>query len=511
MGAQVIETEMSDPVRARALSHRAGPRAFAVPVALLLIGAVMLAFCWWARDLHRFTQWVSAYIWLFIGELAMCMLACGVVMKWGRHSSRVARLLTLGIILFFAIGLRLTLVPQRPFLSTDAYRYVWDGHVQAHGINPYRYAPDDPQLAPLRDPDQDPDAARIYVNVNWHDLPTPYPPVAQLIYLLVNWLHPLRVTTFKAAAMVFDTITVLALMWTLARSRMDPARAILFAWHPLPIWEGAHSGHIEAAFMMLLTLALLAWTRRRHWLTGILLGLATGVKYYPALVLPAFLRTGETDDPLFSRLTDEPAAMPWRARLMSAVRAVMVNRANLEMLAAFALTLVIVYLPYVWTGATGFGALNNEFREEGFTGTGVRYFALDVIHRVVRLPASLFLLVAAAMLVALGVWWATRTKTGVSVVARGAVTLVGMYCLLTSPRYAWYYAWILPFLCFTPRLGWIYLTGASIFMYCLWYEPLVYPELPFWLGAVVYLPALGWLAWEKWREHVAQANHLRED
>ena len=37
-----------------------------------------------------------------------------------------------------------------PFLSSDIYRYVWDGQVQAAGINPYRYVPADPALAGLR-------------------------------------------------------------------------------------------------------------------------------------------------------------------------------------------------------------------------------------------------------------------------------------------------------------------------------------------------------------------------
>ena len=44
-------------------------------------------------------------------------------------------------------------------LSTDAFRYVWDGRVQAAGINPYRYIPADPALVGLRD-----DA--IYPNIN---------------------------------------------------------------------------------------------------------------------------------------------------------------------------------------------------------------------------------------------------------------------------------------------------------------------------------------------------------
>ena len=42
-------------------------------------------------------------------------------------------------------------MPHAPDVSGDINRYVWDGRVQAEGINPYRYAPDDPVLARLRD------------------------------------------------------------------------------------------------------------------------------------------------------------------------------------------------------------------------------------------------------------------------------------------------------------------------------------------------------------------------
>ena len=37
-----------------------------------------------------------------------------------------------------------------PTLSDDMYRYVWDGRVQAQGINPYLYPPKAPELAYLR-------------------------------------------------------------------------------------------------------------------------------------------------------------------------------------------------------------------------------------------------------------------------------------------------------------------------------------------------------------------------
>src|SRR5438105_2217281 len=126
MSVQAVDTHTPDPARSAALSRLDRLRAVAVPASLFIIGAAMLALCWWARDLHRFTQWVAAYIWLFIAELAMCVLACGIVLKWNRQSSRAARFVTLGLILFFAFALRATLVPERPYLSTDAYRYVWD-------------------------------------------------------------------------------------------------------------------------------------------------------------------------------------------------------------------------------------------------------------------------------------------------------------------------------------------------------------------------------------------------
>jgi alpha-1,6-mannosyltransferase len=49
-----------------------------------------------------------------------------------------------------ALVARLGLVATPPFMSSDVYRYAWDGHVQAAGINPYLYVPNDPHLAQLR-------------------------------------------------------------------------------------------------------------------------------------------------------------------------------------------------------------------------------------------------------------------------------------------------------------------------------------------------------------------------
>ena len=464
--------------------RRAGVSAAAVPVALVALGAAALSLYFWGRDLHRFTQWIAAYTGLFIGQLALYVLACYVVQRWSHRSSRTSQLMTVALVIFFAAASRAVLVPQRPYLSSDVYRYVWDGHVQAAGINPYRYVPEADELSGLRDD-------KIYPNINREDKEwrSPYPPVAQIVFLAIARIGPLSVTAFKAAMSSFDLITILLLMLVLARSGIDPARAIIFAWHPLVIFEGAHSGHVDSVYIAFLALSMLTWSSRKHALTGVSLALATLVKLYPALLLSVFL-VARTD-----ALPDN-TSQPDRVATRSAFASRLIHKDNLAMLLAFGATIILAYAPYWGAGGNLFAFARGYVEEEGFVQSGARYFLLDAIRKVVSIPTDVFLVFAAACLVAVAGWQLVRVKRDASDLARGALALIGTYLLLTTPRYAWYYLWLLPFLCFAPNLGWLYLTCASVLLYLVWYTPLVYPEVPLWLGASIYIPTLTWLAWE---------------
>src|SRR6516225_1324016 len=55
------------------------------------------------------------------------------------------------LILFGGIGMQIAAVSAPPQQSDDLYRYIWDGGVQAAGIDPYAYVPAAAQLAGLRD------------------------------------------------------------------------------------------------------------------------------------------------------------------------------------------------------------------------------------------------------------------------------------------------------------------------------------------------------------------------
>src|SRR6266436_6921717 len=58
---------------------------------------------------------------------------------------------SVGLILLGGIALQLVAVSAPPQNSNDLYRYVWDGRVQAAGIDPYEYVPAARQLAGLRE------------------------------------------------------------------------------------------------------------------------------------------------------------------------------------------------------------------------------------------------------------------------------------------------------------------------------------------------------------------------
>jgi hypothetical protein len=282
---------------------------------------------------------------------------------------------------------------------------------------------------------------------------------------------------------LFDIVSMLAVMLVLARAGLNPARAIIFAWHPLLVWEGAHSGHVESAFIAFLALAFVARVYKKPVLVGVMIGLAAMVKFYPGLLLPAMMFSADVNG-------------GWPRRLVSTV----LSKPNLKMIAAFILTVIASYIPYLSVGRGVFGYLPNEFAEEGYVEGGTRYFLYSLIQKIIPLPSTLFIAAAMIAILAVGLWWILRPKRDAMDVARAAVALIGLYLLLTTPRYPWYYAWIIPFLCFVPRAGWLYLTGATILLYLLWYIPNVYPHLPVWLGASVYGPALALLAWDRLRK-----------
>src|ERR1043165_4576572 len=146
-------------------------------------------------------------------KLALFQSALYLVAAWAITRARRNSYSTLILVIVFAAVFRLSIIYAPPYLSDDIYRYIWDGRVQAAGINPFQYVPADEHLASLRD-------EAIYKEINRRDYArTIYPPLAQSVFYGTTRVSE-TVTWMKATMVAFEALTVLALMGLLASFKL---------------------------------------------------------------------------------------------------------------------------------------------------------------------------------------------------------------------------------------------------------------------------------------------------
>lgn len=362
---------------------------------------------------------------LILAQSALYVVASWVVLR-ARASSRS----TVIIVLLFAALFRLGILFHPPFLSDDIYRYIWDGRVQAAGINPYRYIPADQHLEMLRDKE-------IYPKINRRESArTIYPPLSQAIFLGTTRVSE-SVVWMKATMLLFEALTLLALAGLLASFQLPLERVVVYAWHPLVIWEFAGSGHLDAIAIAFVCAALLARRHGREAAVGVALGCAVLIKLIPLLLFPA----------LYKR-------WGWKMPL------------------AFVLTITTAYLPYLGVGlANVLGYLPGYTEEEGLS-SGSRFFLLALLRRLFgesNVPNLAYMILAGLVLSALALWSVLAREDSESSFIRRAFVLALSFTLLLSPRYAWYFGWLVPFLCFVPFAPVFALTTSVFVLYLFWF------------------------------------------
>lgn len=384
---------------------------------------------------------IDWFIKIALGQAVIYLIAAWIIIS--ARSSRS----TLLIVIVFAFIFRLSILFAPPYLSDDIYRYVWDGRVQAAGNNPYRYIPADEALAPLRD-------ETIYPKINRREYAhTIYPPGAQIIYFLATRVSE-RVTWMKTVMVAFEALAIWALIQLLGSFNLPRQRVLFFAWHPLLIWEIAGSGHVEATAIAFVTLALLA--RRRKWdaAVGAALAGATLIKLFPIILFPALYR-----------------------------------RWGWKMPAAFGLIMIVAYLPYLSVGVNGvLGFLPAYTQEEGLQ-SGAQFYLLSLARQGLgeaNVPNAVYLIFAFLALASIALWtvW-KRERNEDGYIARALVMAI-TFVVLLSPRYAWYFAWLVPFICLLPLPPLFYLTTACLVLYKLWH-PAGSGQLLL-LDTIIYLP-----------------------
>lgn len=357
---------------------------------------------------------------------------------------RLPRRTALPVLLLGGLALRLAALAGPPTLSDDLFRYAWDGHVQAAGIDPYRYPPTDPALVSLRDPWLWPGPAGCdslgrapgCTRINRPAVRTIYPPLAQAWFWSVNGATgaALRHKAWQAAGLATELATLAMLPFALRAWGKDERWTALYALSPAPVLDIVNNAHVDGLAVALVVAALLAAGRRRDrpgW-AGALLGAAALVKLYP-LVLVAGLAGLRPP-------AHEPRAGWWR-------------RPELRAGAAAVAVMVAGYLPHVLVvGPRVLGYLPGYLREERYDGGG-RFLLVGLVTGTGRLAT-----VGAALCVAGLLGWVVWRRPPPP---RAFALLLGGLLLVATPAQSWYAVCLLAVATVAAEPAWAVVVAAG--------------------------------------------------
>lgn len=202
---------------------------------------------------------------------------------WVLHSSEPStRFILLAIVI--ALFVQLSFLNLTPIGSDDVYRYMWDGKVQAAGIDPYRYAPNDAVLDSLH-------SSLIPASVNHPDMKSVYFPLTQWVFYGAYSLSQESIWGYKLILLVAQIATIVALFVLLKKLRITPKYVLLFALCPLPILQFGLDAHIDAVGLPLLVFGLALYLDSKKALAYVLFALSISIKPVALLLLPVlFLR-----------------------------------------------------------------------------------------------------------------------------------------------------------------------------------------------------------------------------
>lgn len=348
--------------------------------------------------------------------------------------------------------------------DNDIWRYIWDGHVSAHGINPYSYAPNDERLDVLSvasdefNSENDSQAEDgegnsledpkpvvptisesengstdgieawddIRDNVNHSDVKTIYPPFAQAVFLLSHAIAPGSLLMMKFVLVLFELIGIFFIMLTLRRLDLPVTSVILYAWNPLMIKVIAGSGHADAVLMSALCVMAYFIVRGSRSLAAGAFGLAILAKLSPVILLPfVFRRIG------------------WARSLIIAA------------------VVLIGYLPFSGAGQdliSGFLKFAREWQFNAGVFALIRWFAsgfVDDSAGLARIICGGLILVVVSVLV-----W--RDDLSEKAFVRSAAIAIGANIVLSPTVMPWYLSWVLPFAVLARQYVWIYFSALVL-------------------------------------------------
>ncbi len=294
------------------------------------------------------------------------------------------------------------------------------------------------------------DYAGLVREASGENTPTIYPPLSEFAYRRIE-----TVLGYKRVSTILDLASVGVLMQLLAAMKQPLHRVLTYAWNPTVLISFAMCGHFDSlAIVTLLTALLFLVTNRPAFCMGAL-ALSFLSKFFPAMLLPTFLK-----------------------------------RVRLAHVGLFVFLVFTFYLPFL--------------RASLHLGDGLRDYA-----RVWENNASLFHLLyfvagsrtgaelVAGLMVLAAIGYLAKRQTAP---LWWSLLLTGGVLLLSPTAYPWYFTWSIPFLCFYPSAAWLLMRVTTVLAYT---PPIAYGageplKNSLLMLSLEYGPVYLWLAYYCW-------------
>jgi hypothetical protein len=333
----------------------------------------------------------------------------------------------------FGIALRVMFLGSTPIYENDWNRYLWDGAVLSEGINPYTYSPQDvlltenPKSEDLEDLQHLSRSNENFPNtINYGDLTTIYPPVAQGVFGLAALIKPFDLDVLRILFILIDVFSILVLIKILDAYGRDRLWSLLYILNPLLIYAGFNAVHMDIILVPFLLLAL--WSiKTRPYLAALALAGAGAVKLWPLLLAPILFRQ-------------------WRKSIKTyVVCAAIVSAVFLILMSPLLLAL---------KSNAGLVVYAGEWSRNAFFFPQIE----NIVGLFVTEPGNVTRIFVAIFVSCLSLWIGFRTRETTQTLPQALLLVSATLFLLSPTGYPWYAIWLIVFLPFVPSYGIVALT-----------------------------------------------------
>ena len=444
--------------------------------------------------------------------LSLFVSYAGAVWIIWKRTSDDSRLLWTLIVL--GLLFRTAIMPAQQIQEDDVYRYLWDGKVFAHNINPYKFAPaevtrlkelliQDPEafeqmydtqsaaeLSQLYDLKWESPETLVYQErINHPQVATIYPPLAQMVFRLGNQIQPDSIITLRLLFLAFDLVALMFIVLTLEALGMNRLWAMVYFWCPLVIKETFNSTHLDIIGIAMLCGTLYCVVQRRYFSANAFLAFSVVGKLYPAILLPLILK------------------QQWKKGKARSQNSLL--ECGLSVL-IFVGIVVFFYSPFLAEGAQNFSGLQayaTRWQQNdsifallvGFFGwfvesNGPVPFSYDLPSLLAKITVALIL--GAVMLYLLFLRKEAENPEPQAVL-EPLFIIMALVFLVSPVQNPWYLCWVVPFLCIFPWRAGILLTGlVSLYYLDFYFDYQDINQYTPWIPWFEYIPFYLFLAWE---------------